>query len=56
MGIGRSTVHYWVNETRDPQAESIPEIVEALEKINSAAARDFLLLYLGRIIENDDPT
>ncbi|QSJ20724.1 helix-turn-helix transcriptional regulator [Nostoc sp. UHCC 0702] len=56
MGIGRSTVHYWVNETRDPLAESIPEIVEALEKINSAAAKDFLVLYLGRIIQNDDPT
>ncbi|MBH8564518.1 helix-turn-helix transcriptional regulator [Nostoc sp. CENA67] len=56
MGIGRSTVHYWVNQTRDPLAESIPEIVEALEKINSAAARDFLVLYLGRIIQNDNPT
>jgi transcriptional regulator with XRE-family HTH domain len=53
MGIGRSTVHYWVNEIRDPLAESIPEILEALEKINETAARDFLVLYLGRFVEND---
>ena len=56
MGINRSTVNQWFNEIRDPLAESIPEIVEALEKINSAAARDFLVLYLGRIIQNDNPT
>ena len=56
MGIGRSTVHYWVNETRDPLADSIPDIVEALEKINAAAARDFLLLYLGRTMQDDDRT
>jgi predicted DNA-binding protein (UPF0251 family) len=56
MGIGRSTVHHWVNEARDPLSDAIPEIVEALEKINQAAARDFLLLYLGRVIQNDDQT
>jgi transcriptional regulator with XRE-family HTH domain len=54
MGIGRSTVHYWVNETRDPLADSIPDIVAALEKLNEAAAREFLLLYLGRIVQNDN--
>ncbi len=51
MGVGRSTVHYWVSETRDPLADSIPEIVEALAKLNQSAARDFLLLYLGRTVE-----
>jgi predicted transcriptional regulator len=56
MGVGRSTIHHWVNEKRDPMAESIPEIIEALEKINSAAARDFLVLYLGRIVEDDNQT
>ena len=54
MGIGRSTVHHWVNEKRDPLAESIPDIIEALEKINGTAARDFLVLYLGRIIQDDN--
>ncbi|MFB2981380.1 helix-turn-helix domain-containing protein [Microseira sp. BLCC-F43] len=52
IGINRSTVSQWYNETRDPLAESIPEIVEALEKLNRSAARDFLVLYLGRSIEH----
>ena len=54
MGIGRSTVHHWVNEARDPLADSIPDIVAALEKLNEAAAKEFLVLYLGRIVQNDD--
>ncbi len=56
MGINRSTVSQWFNEIRDPLAESIPEIIEALDKINSAAARDFLVLYLGRIVQDDNQT
>lgn len=51
MGIGRSTVHYWFNETQDPLAESIPEIITALQKINEAAAKDFVRLYLGDITD-----
>ncbi|HAX80628.1 MAG TPA: XRE family transcriptional regulator [Cyanobacteria bacterium UBA11372] len=52
MGINRSTVSQWYNETRDPLADSIPEIVEALQKLNQAAAYDFLVLYLGRIVKD----
>ena len=48
MGIARSTVHYWFNETQDPQADAIPAIVAALEAIEPAAARAFLEAYLGR--------
>lgn len=48
MGVNRSTVNNWFNETRDPSAEAITEIVAALEKLNESAANDFLLLYLGR--------
>lgn len=54
MGINRSTVSQWFNETRDPSAEAVTEIVAALEKINEAAAKEFLVLYLGRIVQNDD--
>ncbi|GET37340.1 helix-turn-helix domain-containing protein [Microseira wollei] len=56
MGINRSTVSQWFNETRDPSAEAVTEIVSALEKINEAAAKEFLVLYLGRIVQNDDQT
>ena len=53
MGIGRSTVHHWVKETREPLAESVLEIAEALEKIDQAAAKEFLTLYLVRFADND---
>jgi transcriptional regulator with XRE-family HTH domain len=49
MGLNRATVNQWFNETRDPLAESIPDIVTALEQLNPAAAKDFVDLYLGRI-------
>ncbi|MGD2181939.1 helix-turn-helix domain-containing protein [Lusitaniella coriacea] len=48
MGINRSTVHQWVNETSDPLAEAVTEIVKALRKIDEAASEDFINLYLER--------
>ncbi|HAA30995.1 MAG TPA: XRE family transcriptional regulator [Cyanobacteria bacterium UBA8553] len=47
LGIGRSNVYRWVNEVRDPTAETVKDIVDVLRKINSAAAQEFILLYLG---------
>ncbi len=55
MGVNRATVNQWFNETRDPLAESIPEIVAALEKLNEAAAKEFVILYLGRTAEGNLP-
>ncbi len=51
MGVNRATVNQWFNETRDPLAESIPDIVKALEQLNEAAAKDFVRLYLGRLAQ-----
>lgn len=51
MDTGRSNVHRWINEIRDPTAESLLEIRDALEKINPSAARDFINLYLGKEAE-----
>lgn len=51
MGIGRSTVHYWVSGTRDPLAETVIEIITALQKIDENAAKDFVRSYLGSIVE-----
>ena len=53
MGIDRSVVHQWVKEKRDPVAESVLAIAEGLEKIDEAAAREFLTLYLGRFADNE---
>lgn len=54
MGIGRSTVHYWMSETRDPLAESVTEIIEALKVIDRRAAREFVKLYVGDIAFEED--
>ncbi|MGB3612611.1 MAG: helix-turn-helix transcriptional regulator [Elainellaceae cyanobacterium] len=48
MGISRTTVNQWFNETRDPLAESIPDIVAALEALDAEAAKDFVAFYLNR--------
>jgi transcriptional regulator with XRE-family HTH domain len=33
MGIGRSTINHWVNDKREPLADTIPEIVAALARL-----------------------
>lgn len=47
MGIRRSNVSRWVSEIRDPVAETMLEIRDGLQKINPAAAEEFIRLYLG---------
>lgn len=54
MGISRGTVHNWVQEKKDPVAESVLAIAEGLEKIDEAAAKEFLTLYLGRFAEGEE--
>ncbi|MFG3819102.1 MULTISPECIES: helix-turn-helix domain-containing protein [Limnothrix] len=55
MGIARGTMSHWVAETRDPTAEAIPTIVDALEQLNPEAARTFVEAYLGRAIGELSP-
>lgn len=47
LEIPRSTVHRWTNETRDPTAEAVLKIREALKMIDPSAAEEFIQLYLG---------
>jgi len=47
MGIGRSNVYRWVNEVRDPGAEMVLQLRDALQEINPAAGAEFVRLYLG---------
>lgn len=47
MGVGRSNVYRWVNEVRDPGAEMVLQLRDALQEINPAAAAEFVQLYLG---------
>ncbi|GAB4377593.1 MAG: hypothetical protein Kow00121_27440 [Elainellaceae cyanobacterium] len=46
MGIDRSNVSRWVGESRDPTAEAVAEMKDALEKLDPAAAEEFVMRYL----------
>lgn len=56
MGINRSTVYQWFNEITDPSAESVVQIIAALETLNETAAKEFIALYLGRVVQDDKPS
>lgn len=46
MNVERSNIYRWVNEKRDPTAETVIEIVRALKTLNPEAAKAFAKLYL----------
>lgn len=46
MGIGRSNIYRWVNEVRDPGAEMVLQLRDALRQINPDAAEAFVRSYL----------
>lgn len=46
MDVERNNVYRWVNEKRDPTAETVIEIVRALKSLNPEAAQAFITLYL----------
>jgi len=50
MGVERGSVFRWYHDKRDPTAETVVEIVEALKTINYQAAEEFVQLYLGDVI------
>jgi transcriptional regulator with XRE-family HTH domain len=53
MGIDRSNVSRWVSESRDPSAEAVAQIKQALMHLQAAAAEDFVQFYLYEGM--DDP-
>lgn len=53
LGIDRSAVFKWFHEQREPTSETIVEITRALKTMNPAAAKEFVQLYLGNIVEED---
>jgi len=46
MNVERNNIYRWVNEKRDPTAETVIEIVRALKTLNPEAAKAFAKLYL----------
>ncbi|MGB5897537.1 MAG: helix-turn-helix transcriptional regulator [Geitlerinemataceae cyanobacterium] len=54
LGVEGGSVHRWVHEISDPNAERVYEIAEALKQLNPSAAKEFVRLYLGEVVEDID--
>jgi transcriptional regulator with XRE-family HTH domain len=54
LGIDRSAVFKWFHEQREPTSDTIVEIVKALKVMNPTAAKEFVRLYLGEILEDEE--
>jgi transcriptional regulator with XRE-family HTH domain len=54
LEIDRSAVFKWVHDQREPTSETIVEITKALKQINPDAAREFVQLYLGNLLEDPE--
>lgn len=54
MGLQRSAIYKWFHEERDPTAETVADIVEALKALNGEAAESFVQFYLGNILKNTE--
>ena len=50
MDVERNNVYRWVNEKRDPTAETVVEIVRALKSLNPEAAQALIEAYIGNEI------
>jgi len=56
LEVEHPIVFRWFHEHTDPTAETVFEIVQSLQKINTAAATDFVQLYLGNAINSTHHT
>lgn len=52
MGVGRPKVFRWFHEQIDPTAETVVEIVIALNKLDPEAARTFVHRYLMTLVDS----
>lgn len=51
MGVERTYIYRWAQEKADPTGDTIAAITAALQQLNPEAAREFIQLYLGSIVE-----
>lgn len=54
LGVDRSAIFKWFHEQRDPTAETVVEIAEALKSINPDASAEFIQLYVGNFLQTED--
>jgi len=52
LEIDRSAVFKWVHDQREPSSETIVEITQTLKTFNPLAAKEFVRLYLGVIVDD----
>lgn len=52
MNLERTVVYRWTHERTDPTGETIVAITKALQSLNREAAKEFVYLYLGTILED----
>ena len=53
MGVRSSVVYRWFNEQIDPTGDTLVKMVVALKLLDIDAAREFVQLYLGEILEDE---
>ena len=56
LEVDRAVVNRWFHEQVDPNAETVADIVKALKSINTAAAEEFIKVYLGDLMQDDSPS
>ena len=50
MEVRSSVVYRWFHELIDPTADTVVDIVTALNQLSPEAAQEFIQLYLGEIV------
>ncbi|MBD2090592.1 helix-turn-helix transcriptional regulator [Microcoleus sp. FACHB-1515] len=56
LQVDRAVVNRWFHAQVDPSGETIAGIVQALDRLNPAAAEQFIQLYLGDLVSKDLPS
>jgi transcriptional regulator with XRE-family HTH domain len=56
LGVERPIVFRWYHEQTDPTAETVAQIVQALQVINTSAAKAFVQAYLGDLTQTVNAT
>jgi DNA-binding XRE family transcriptional regulator len=54
LGVKPYAVYRWYHEQSDPSAETAVDIVKALQGINPEAAKEFVRLYVGEMVEDEE--
>lgn len=51
LGIDRAAIFKWVHNKRDPSAEKMVQITQAIKTMNPEAAKELVRLYLGDLVD-----